>query len=89
MSSNHSKVPRFEPGHNHLVIVFHIVISFFFSISKKVVAEVLKIPVFSQIWTRIAEFKLQIAIHFTIEKNNEDGIRIRARKAQRINSPSP
>ena len=51
------------------------------------VAEVLKIPVFSEIWTRIAEFKVQIAIHFTIEKNNEDGIRTRARKAQRINSP--
>ena len=27
MSANHSKCPRFEPGHNHLVMVFHIVIS--------------------------------------------------------------
>ena len=35
--------------------------------SKKVVAEVFKIPVFSDIWTRIAEFKLQIAIHYNIE----------------------
>ena len=31
------------------------------------VAEILKIPDFSEIWTRIAEFKLQIAIPFTIE----------------------
>ena len=31
------------------------------------VAEVFKIPVFSEIWTRIAEFKLQIAIHYNIE----------------------
>ena len=31
------------------------------------VAEIFKIPVFSEISTRIAEFKLQIAIHFTIE----------------------
>ena len=30
-------------------------------------AEVFKIPVFSEIWTRIAEFKLQIAIHYNIE----------------------
>ena len=30
-------------------------------------AEVFKIPIFSEIWTRIAEFKLQIAIHYTIE----------------------
>ena len=30
-------------------------------------AEVFKIPVFSEIWTRIAEFKLQIAIHDNIE----------------------
>ena len=45
MSANHSKGPRFEPGHNHLVIVFYIVISFFFLISKKVVAEVLKITI--------------------------------------------
>ena len=27
MSANHSKGPRFEPGHNHLVIFFQIVIS--------------------------------------------------------------
>ena len=32
------------------------------------VAEIFKIPVFSEISTRIAEFKLQIAIHFTIER---------------------
>ena len=31
------------------------------------VAEVFKIPNFSEISTRIAEFKLQIAIHYTIE----------------------
>ena len=31
------------------------------------VAEIFKIPVFSKIWTRIAEFKLQIAIHYNIE----------------------
>ena len=31
------------------------------------VAEVFKIPVFFEIWTRIAEFKLQIAIHYNIE----------------------
>ena len=31
------------------------------------VAEVFKIPVFSEIWTRIAEFKLQIAINYNIE----------------------
>ena len=30
-------------------------------------AEVFKIPVFSEIWTRITEFKLQIAIHYNIE----------------------
>ena len=30
-------------------------------------AEVFKIPNFSEIWNRIAEFKLQIAIHYTIE----------------------
>ena len=30
-------------------------------------AEILKIPDFSEIWTRIAEFKLQIAIHYFIE----------------------
>ena len=35
------------------------------------VDEVLKIPVFSDIWTWIAEFKLQIAIHFTIEPNKK------------------
>ena len=33
----------------------------------KVLAEVFKMPAYSEIWTRIAEFKLQIAIHFTIE----------------------
>ena len=33
----------------------------------KVLAEVFKIPAFSEIWTRIDEFKLQIAIPFTIE----------------------
>ena len=31
------------------------------------VAEVFKIPVFSEIRTRITEFKLQIAIHYNIE----------------------
>ena len=31
-------------------------------------AEVFKIPNFSEIWTRIAEFKLQITIHYTIEQ---------------------
>ena len=31
------------------------------------VAEFFKIPVFSEIWTRIAEFKLQIAIHYNVE----------------------
>ena len=30
-------------------------------------AEVFKIQVFSETWTRIAEFKLQIAIHYNIE----------------------
>ena len=30
-------------------------------------AEVFKIPVFSEIWTRITEFKLQISIHYNIE----------------------
>ena len=30
-------------------------------------AEVFKMQVFSEIWTRIAEFKLQIAIHYNIE----------------------
>ena len=33
----------------------------------KVLAEVFKMPAFSEIWTRIDEFKLQIAILFTIE----------------------
>ena len=33
----------------------------------KVLAEVFKMPAFSEIWTRIDEFKLQIAIPFTIE----------------------
>ena len=31
------------------------------------VPEVFKIPVFSEIWTRIAEFKLQIASDYNIE----------------------
>ena len=31
------------------------------------VAEIFKIPNFSEIWTRIAEFKLQIATHYIIE----------------------
>ena len=31
------------------------------------VAEVFKIPVFSEIFAQITEFELQIAIHFTIE----------------------
>ena len=31
------------------------------------VAEVFRIPVFSEIRTRITEFKLQIAIHYNIE----------------------
>ena len=31
------------------------------------VAEVFKMPNFSEIWTRTAEFKLQIAIRYTIE----------------------
>ena len=30
-------------------------------------AEVFKIPVFSEIFAQITEFELQIAIHFTIE----------------------
>ena len=30
-------------------------------------AEVFKVPVFSEIWTRIAKFKLQIAIHYNIK----------------------
>ena len=30
-------------------------------------AEVFKMQIFSEIWTRIAEFKLQIAIHYNIE----------------------
>ena len=30
-------------------------------------AEVFKMQVFSEIWTRIAEFKLQIAIYYNIE----------------------
>ena len=33
----------------------------------KVLAEVFKMPAFSEIWTGIAEFKLQIAIHYNIE----------------------
>ena len=31
------------------------------------VIEIFKTTVFSEIWTRIAEFKLQIAIHYNIE----------------------
>ena len=33
----------------------------------KVLAKVFKMPAFSEIWTRIVEFKLQITIPFTIE----------------------
>ena len=33
----------------------------------KVLAKVFKMPAFSQIWNGVAEFKLQIAIAFTIE----------------------
>ena len=33
----------------------------------KVLAEVFKMPAFSEIWTGIAEFKLKITIPFTIE----------------------
>ena len=33
----------------------------------KVLAEVFKMPAFSEIWTGIAEIKLQITIPFTIE----------------------
>ena len=43
------------------------VIGTHYNFSKKVVAEVFKIPVFSEIWTRIAEFKLQIVSHYNIE----------------------
>ena len=56
------------------------------------VAEVFKIQVFSEIWTRIAEFKLQIAIHYNIEpikKNDKDGIWTHASRDQWIISPSP
>ena len=42
-------------------------ILFLSKFSKKVVAEVFKISVFSEILSRIAEFKLQIAIHYNIE----------------------
>ena len=42
-------------------------ILFFSKFSKKVVAEVFKIAVFSKILSRIAEFKLQIAIHYNLE----------------------
>ena len=31
------------------------------------VGEIFKTPVFFEIWTRIAEFKLQIVIHYNIE----------------------
>ena len=37
----------------------------------KVLAEVFKMPAFSEIWTGIAEFKLQITIPFTIEPNKK------------------
>ena len=56
------------------------------------VAEVFKILGFSEIWTWIVEFKLQIAIHFInepIKKNDKDWIQTHASKDQWINSPSP
>ena len=56
------------------------------------VADIFKIPVFSVIWTRIAEFKLQIAIHYNIEpikKKDKDKIWTHASRDQWINSPSP
>ena len=37
----------------------------------KVLAEVFKMPAFSEIWTRIVQFKLQITIPFTIEPINK------------------
>ena len=59
----------------------------------KVPAEVFKMPAFSEILPRIAEFKLQIAIPFTIEpikkKNDKDGTRAHARRHQWINNQSP
>ena len=33
----------------------------------RVLAEVFKMPAFSEIWTRITEFNLQIATHYNIE----------------------
>ena len=59
-----------------MLVTLSPVILFLPKFLKKVVAEVFKIPVFSEIWTRIAEFKLQIAIHYNIEpikKNDKDG----------------
>ena len=44
----------------------------------------------TEIWTRIAGFKVQSANHYTIEPNiDEDGIRTHAGRAQWISSPSP
>ena len=50
-----------------LLVILSLVNFIFSKFSKKVVAEVLKIPNFSEISNRIAEFKLEIAIHYTIE----------------------
>ena len=57
----------------------------------KVLAEVFKMPAFSEIWTGIAEFKLQITIPFTMEsiKKRRKGNRTHASRAQWINSQSP
>ena len=58
----------------------------------KVLAEVFKMPAFSEIWTRIVEIKLQIAIPFNIEpikKNDKDWPRAHASRPQLINSQSP
>ena len=43
----------------------------------------------TEIWTRIAGFKVQSANHYTIEPDDEDGIRTHAGRAQWISSPSP
>ena len=54
------------------------------------VAEVFKIPNFYEISNRIAEFKLQIAIHYTLEpikKKDEDGLWTHVWRAQLISSP--
>ena len=50
-----------------MLVTLSQVIFFLSKFSKKVVAKIFKIPVFSVILTRIAEFKLQIAIHYNIE----------------------